>query len=57
MPAFLAALIFYLFPKEVVARMLLVLFRRLAKSTKWTTIDDEFLLILEKHLGEEKPND
>lgn len=53
MPAFVLALVIYLFPKEVVAKMLLVLFRRMAKSTKWTTIDDEFVTILEKHLKEE----
>jgi hypothetical protein len=53
MPAFLVALIIYLFPKEVVAKMILVLFRRLAKSTEWTTIDDDLVAILERHLKEE----
>lgn len=53
MPALIVAVLLYLFPKEVVAKMLLVLFRRMAKSTEWTTIDDEFVAILEKHLKEE----
>lgn len=53
MPALVAALLVYLFPKEVLAKLLLILFRRLAKCTKWTTIDDEFLAVMEKHLGEE----
>ena len=55
MPAFVLALVIYMFPKEVVAKMLLVLFRRMAKSTKWTTVDDELVAILEGYLkGEAK---
>ena len=53
MPAFALALVIYMFPKEVVAEMLLVLFRRMAKSTKWTTVDDDLVGILERHLKEE----
>lgn len=53
MPAIVISVILYLFPKEVIARMLLVLFRRLAKSTEWTTVDDELVSILERHLKEE----
>ena len=50
MPAFALALVIYMFPKEVIAKMLLVLFRRMAKSSKWTTVDDELVVILERYL-------
>lgn len=53
MPALIVAVLLYLFPKEVIAKMLLILFKRLAASTEWTTIDDEFVKVLEDHLKEE----
>ena len=55
MPAFVVALLLYLFPKEVVAEMLVVLFKRLAQATTWTTADDELVSVLAKRfIPEEK---
>lgn len=51
MPAFVVALLIYLFPKEVVAEMLVILFRKLAKATTWTDTDDELVAVLSKRLG------
>lgn len=53
MPAFVVALLIYLFPKEVVAEMLVVLFKRLAQATTWTTADDELVDVLAKRFTPE----
>lgn len=54
MPAFIVALLIYLFPKEVVAEMLVVLFKRLASATTWTTTDDELVEVLAKRFSPEE---
>ena len=54
MPAFVVALLIYLFPKEVVAEMLVVLFKKLAKATTWTTTDDELVEVLSKRFSPEE---
>ncbi len=54
MPAFIVALLIYLFPKEVVAEMLVVLFKRLASATTWTTADDELVEVLAKRFSPEE---
>lgn len=57
MPAFVVALLIYLFPKEVVAEMLIVLFKKLAASTTWTTTDDELVEILAKRFSNKGGSD
>ena len=57
MPALLVGVLLYLFPKEVVARMLLVLLKRLAASTHWTEIDDELVKVVEDRFPKEVSHD
>lgn len=56
MPALVIAVLLYLFPKEVVAEMILVLLRKLAKSTDWTEVDDELVAVVEKRFSKVVPN-
>ncbi len=46
------AVIAYLFPARVVAKMVVMLFKRVAVKTKWTKADDELVAILEERLKE-----
>jgi hypothetical protein len=50
MPALVVGLLLYMFPKEVLAKMLLLLMKKLAVSTEWTEVDDELVKILEDRL-------
>lgn len=56
MPALIIAVLLYLFPKEVLAEMILVLLRKLAKSTEWTEVDDELVAVVEKRFSKVVPN-
>lgn len=56
MPALVIAVLLYLFPKEVVAEMLLVLLRKLAKSTDWTEVDDELVAVVERRFSKVASN-
>lgn len=56
MPALIIAVLLYLFPKEVLAEILLVLLRKLAKSTEWTEVDDELVAVVEKRFSKVVPN-
>lgn len=44
----------YLFPTRVVAKVIVMLFKKIAKKTKWTTTDDELVAILEERLKEDE---
>lgn len=50
MAKFLIGLLVYLFPVQVVAKMLVVLLRGLADLTP-TKVDDKLVALLEKNLG------
>lgn len=56
MPALIIAVLLYLFPKEVLAEMILVLLRKLSKSTEWTEVDDELVAVVEKRFSKVVPN-
>lgn len=51
MPAFLVGLLLYMFPYEVVAKMLIILFRKLADATQWTEVDNQLVAVLEQRFG------
>lgn len=53
MVRFLAGLLFYLFPVEVVAKLLVVLLRKIASLTP-TDLDDKLVDILERRVGIKK---
>lgn len=53
MVRFLAGLLFYLFPIEVVAKLLVVLLRKIASLTP-TDLDDKLVDILERRVGIKK---
>ena len=57
MPVYLAGLLMYLFPYEVVAKMLVILLRKLASATTWTDTDDKLVAVLEERLGLKKSKD
>lgn len=48
MPAFLVAVLLYLFPKEVVAKFIVILFKKLASMTEWTQVDDDMAKAMEE---------
>lgn len=53
MHAFIISVFLYMFPPQVVAKLIIILFDRLAKCTKWTTIDDEFSKVVKDKIGED----
>ena len=57
MHAFLVSVFLFMFPPQTVAKMIVVLFRKLAKSTKWTTVDDDLADVVEKGVTKEASND
>jgi hypothetical protein len=57
MYAFAVSVLLYLFPPQVVAKLIVALFKRLAKSTRWTTVDDELAGIVEKSVTKEASDD
>lgn len=54
---FIVSVVLYLFPPKVIAKFLVILMGRLAKSTYWTKVDDEFVAVLEARLSEGAAND
>ncbi len=48
---FLVGLISYMFPYEVVAKILVMLFDKLAKATTFTDFDDKVVKVLKDRLG------
>lgn len=57
MPAFLVGLILYMFSYEVVAKMLVILFKRLADATTWTEVDNDLVRVLEERFPVSTSND
>lgn len=55
MYSFIISVLLYMFPPKVVAKMIVVLFNKLAESTKWTNVDDKLAKVVEEGvLGENK---
>ena len=54
---FIVSILLYMFPPKVVAKMLIVIFKRLAENTRWTKVDDTLVKIVEKSLTEEVKDD
>lgn len=57
MYAFIVSILLYMFPPQVVAKMIVTLFNKLAKSTKWTKVDDELAKIVEDGVNGGKKGD
>ena len=53
MYAIAVSTLLYLFPPKVIAKLLVVLMRRLATLSSWTKVDDEFVGILEERVRED----
>lgn len=50
MYAIAVSTLLYLFPPKVIAKLLVVLMRRLATLSSWTKVDDELVDILEERV-------
>lgn len=53
MYSFAVSVLLYLFPPKVVAKLIVVLFEKLAVSTKWTKVDDKLVAVIKDHVGGE----
>ena len=53
MYALAVSVLLYLFPPKVIAKLLVVLMRRLATLSSWTKVDDDFVDILEERVRED----
>lgn len=57
MHAFIVSVFLYMFPPKVVAKMIVILFNKLAKSTHWTKVDDKLAKVIEEGVLGDKKND
>lgn len=48
---FVVGLLAYMFPYEVLAKIIVLLLERLAKATTFTKVDDKVVNIMKAHLG------
>ena len=48
---FVVGLLAYMFPYEVLAKIIVLLLERLAEATTFTTVDDKVVSVMKAHLG------
>lgn len=51
MHAFIVSVLLYMFPPQTVAKLIVVLFKKLASSTEWTKVDDDLVAVIEKKVS------
>ena len=56
---FVVGLLAYMFPYEVIAKIIVLLLERLAKATTFTQVDDSVVAVMKERLGmpNEEPKD